>query len=154
MQGGDSLREKLSNTLTGKAGALKDFLLQYGVLQSFLHTNMSSNQEGTASINTIYGENWERKYLGGHGIKIFDFALSFILPQDTGTSDNNAKQFQIVQNFMDWIDEQEQNKNYPIFDGCTVLSIENLQNMPNFAGVDESGGTAKYMFQCRVRYYE
>ncbi len=145
---------KQSNTLTGKAGAMLTFLQQYPRLQSFLYTNTSSEQNGNTSFNTVYGETWEKRYIGGHGLKNFDFAVSIMLPQDTGTSDNNAEQLQIAQDFMDWIDQQDTLKNYPAFEGCKVLGLENLQNMPSFAGVNEAGNTAKYMFQCRVRYYE
>ncbi len=145
---------KSSNTLTGKAGAMLRYLSNYPRLQSFLYTNTSDDVIGNTSFNTIYGETWEKRYLGGHGVKSFDFSVSVMLPQDAGTSDNNAEQLQVAQDFMDWIDEQEANKNYPDFENCKVLAIENLQNMPNFAGVNAAGNTAKYMFQCRVHYYE
>ena len=75
-------------------------------------------------------------------------------PQDDGTNKNNAQAMYDVQKYMDWIDAQNKARNFPNFEGCKVLSIENLQNEPNFAGTNESGDVAKYMFQCRVRYYE
>lgn len=77
-----------------------------------------------------------------------------MLPQDEGTTQKNAEQAQTVQSFMDWIDEQNRARKFPFFEGCDVLSIENLQNMPNLAGVNEAGTVAKYMFQVRVRYYQ
>ena len=99
----------------------------------------------------MYSDVWEKRFVRNSGIKVYEFAVVQMLPQDQGTSDINAEQAQSVQDFMDWIDEQNRAKNFPKFQGCQVLSIENLQNMPNLAG--EAGTVAKYMFQVRVRYY-
>ena len=70
-----------------------------------------------------------------------------------GTSDINASQMFNVDKFMAWIDEQNFKRNFPAFEGAKVIRIENLQNQPNFAGVNEAGNVAKYMFQVRVKYY-
>ena len=134
--------------------AMLEYLRQYPGLQSFLYFNSMVDQIGNTAVQTVYGETWEKKYVRGHGIKQWDFAVVKIAQADTGTSDINADETQAVQDFMDWIDAQNKAKNFPVFDGCEILSIENLQNMPNFAGIDNNEGTAKYMFQCRVRYYQ
>lgn len=134
--------------------AMLNYLRQYPGLQSFLYFNSMVDQIGNTAVQTVYGETWEKKYVRGHGIKQWDFAVVKIAQADTGTSDINADETQAVQDFMDWIDAQNKSQNFPVFDGCKILSIENLQNMPNFAGIDNNEGTAKYMFQCRVRYYE
>lgn len=132
--------------------AMLEYLRQYPGLQSFLYFNSMVDQIGNTAIQTVYGETWETKYIRGHGIKQWDFAVVKIAQADTGTSDINADETQAVQDFMDWIATQNAAENFPAFEGCEVLSIENLQNMPNFAGIDNNEGTAKYMFQCRVRY--
>lgn len=134
--------------------AMLNYLRQYPGLQSFLYFNSMVDQIGNTAVQTVYGETWEKKYVRGHGIKQWDFAVVKIAQADTGTSDINADETQAVQDFMDWIDAQNKSQNFPVFDGCKILSIENLQNMPNFAGIDNNEGAAKYMFQCRVRYYE
>ena len=134
--------------------AMLEYLRQYPGLQSFLYFNSMVDQIGNTAVQTVYGETWEKKYVRGHGIKQWDFAVVKIAQADTGTSDINADETQAVQDFMDWIDAQNKAKNFPAFDECEILSIENLQNMPNFAGIDNNEGTAKYMFQCRVRYYQ
>lgn len=137
-----------------KNDAMIEYLSQYPDIQSFLYFNSSVDQSGHTSVATSYGEKWEKRYVGGHGIKNYDFALVMHQPQDDGTTKTNANAMYDVQKFMDWIDEQNRARNFPAFDGCQMLSIQNLQNMPNFAGTDQGGKTAKYMFQCRVRYYE
>ena len=139
--------------MDNKNTAMLEYLRQYPGLQSFLFFNSMVDQIGNTSVQTVSGETWEKKYVRGHGIKQWDFAVVKIAQADTGTSDINADETQAVQDFMDWIDEQNKAGNFPDFSPSKVLSIQNLQNMPNFAGVDNNEGTAKYMFQCRVRYY-
>lgn len=134
--------------------AMLDYLRQYPGLTSYLYFNTILPYIGTTAVQTVYGEAWEKKYVRGHGVKQWDFALVYIAPADTGTSDTNADQTQAAQDFMDWVSEQNNKENFPDFSPGKVLSIENLQNMPNFAGIDNNEGAAKYMFQCRVRYYE
>ena len=140
--------------MDNKNTAMLEYLRQYPGLQSFLFFNSMVDQIGNTAVQTVYGETWEKKYVRGHGIKQWDFAVVKIAQADTGTSDINADETQAVQDFMDWIDEQNKAGNFPDFSPSKVLSIQNLQNMPNFAGIDNNEGTAKYMFQCRVRYYE
>lgn len=140
--------------MDNKNTAMLEYLRQYPGLQSFLFFNSMVDQIGNTSVQTVSGETWEKKYVRGHGIKQWDFAVVKIAQADTGTSDINADETQAVQDFMDWIDAQNAVGNFPDFSPGKVLSIQNLQNMPNFAGIDNNEGTAKYMFQCRVRYYE
>lgn len=140
--------------MDNKNTAMLEYLRQYPSLQSFLYFNSMVDQIGNTAVQTVYNDAWEKKYVRSHGIKQWDFAIVQIAQADTGTSDINADEAQAVQNFMDWIDDQNKAENFPVFEGCKVLSIENLQNMPNFAGIDQNEGAAKYMFQCRVRYYQ
>lgn len=140
--------------MENKNTAMLEYLRQYPGLQSFLFFNSMVDQIGNTAVQTVSGETWEKKYVRGHGIKQWDFAVVKIAQADTGTSDINADETQAVQDFMDWIDEQNEIGNFPDFSPGKVLSIQNLQNMPNFAGINNNEGTAKYMFQCRVRYYE
>lgn len=140
--------------MDNKNTAMLEYLRQYPGLQSFLFFNSMVDQIGNTAVQTVYGETWEKKYVRGHGIKQWDFAVVKIAQADTGTSDINADETQAVQDFMDWIEAQNKAGNFPDFSPGKVLSISNLQNMPNFAGIDNNEGTAKYIFQCRVRYYE
>ena len=139
--------------MDNKHKAMLDYLSQYPGLDAFLRFNSVTDELGNVSVQTVYGDKWERQYIGGHGIKRYDFAVVTMNPQDPGTSRVNADQMEDVEGFMAWIEEQNKARNFPDFDGCKVLSIENLQNMPNLAGVNSAGNVAKYMMQCRVRYY-
>lgn len=140
--------------MDNKHQAMLDYLAKYPGLDAFLRFNSVPDELGNVSVQTVYSSEWEKRYIGCHGIKRYDFAVVSMAPQDPGTSSVNAEQMQEAQKFMEWIDEQRRARNFPYFEGCKVLSIENLQNMPNLAGVNAAGNVAKYMFQCRVRYYE
>lgn len=135
-----------------KHEAMVEYLKQYPGLRSFLYFNTASNTIGNISVQTVYSDEWEEQDITGHGTKRYDFAIVFMARQDQGTSYANVSKMDDVQAFMDWIQRQDQEKNFPDFGDCEVYSIENLQNMPNLAAASES--VAKYMFQCRVRYYE
>lgn len=137
-----------------KHEAMVEYLKQYPGLRSFLHFNTITDKSGNVAVQTVYGEEWEKRQLRGHGIKRYDFALVSMVPQDPGTSNANVAQMENAQAFMEWVTEQNRLRNFPQFEGCKVLSIENLQNMPNPAGVNAAGNVAKLMCQCRVRYYE
>ena len=56
---------------------------------------------------------------------------------------------------MDWLDEQNRQKIFPDFgEDCEVEKIENLQNMPNLAGINAEESLARYMLQGRILYRE
>ena len=73
---------------------------------------------------------------------------------DTGTSDVNITNMEIMDSFNEWLEEQIEDKNYPDFgDNCDEYEIQPLQNMANLATVTEDG-LAKYMLGCRINYRE
>lgn len=132
-----------------------EYLRHYPKLEDFLRFNSTLSDDGAASIQTDHSETWEKRFLHGHGIKRYDFTLIMIKQFDTGTSMININELFDVEEFMKWIDEQNRLRNYPDFgDDVKILSVENLQNMPTLAAVDNDTATAKYMFACRVRYAE
>lgn len=133
--------------------AIMDYLATYPDIKTFPFFNSSTESIGNTSIATNYGSTWVDRHLRGHGVKAYDFAIIYMGQQDSGTSDINANEMFNAEKFMQWVEEQNENKNFPVFDGAKVLSIENLQNQPNFAGVSEAGNVAKYMMQIRVLYY-
>lgn len=137
-----------------KHEAMLDYLKKYPGLNAFLRFNSVTDELGNVSVQTVYSDNWESRDITGHGVKRYDFAVLYMAPQDPGTSRVNVDQMERAQAFMEWLQEQDEAKNFPAFDGCDVQSIETLQNMPNLAALNKAGDVAKYMFQCRVRYYE
>ena len=67
----------------------------------------------------------------------------------------NLEAMNFAQSFMDWLEVQNKNNNYPDFgSNCQIKFMENLQNMPNLAGVLPEANLARYMLQCRIVYFE
>lgn len=138
-----------------KYDAMFEYLKQYPPLYNLLYFNKIQDMVDSTSVNTVYTDYAVQEYTCGNADREFVFAIKQMKTYDSsGTSGINRQSIAEVQDFMDWIDEQNAKKNFPKFpDNCTVYKIENLQNMPELAGTDDQG-TAEYMFQCRVRYEE
>ena len=137
--------------MTNNFQSVINWLMGYPQLK-ILYFNSSTTEPHNVSLNTITNDDFEVKYIRGRGIKRYDFAIVQMASYDTGTGTTNLEEMFDVQKFMDWIDEQNKLKNYPIFEKGNVISVENLQNAPTFSGVLENGMIAKYMFQIRIRY--
>lgn len=122
-----------------------------GSLVSF---NFADNSPDSVSFLTNYSGKIVKKYLRAAD-KEYGFTILITWRYSTETDDLNLQAMNFVQDFMDWIEEQNRLKNFPNFGKeCQVKKIENLQNMPNLAAVDWENMTAQYMIQCRVLYFE
>lgn len=129
-----------------------EWLSAYPGLQQYLFFNSSREEIGDTSMNTVVSDTWETRYLRDRGIKNYDFAVSMMKYYNDGTNENNTEELFDVQKFMLWIEEQNKIKNFPIFEEGEVISIENLQNIPDLAGISEDEILVKYMFQIRIKY--
>lgn len=138
-----------------KFEALYEYLLQYPPLYQILYFNKTQDYPETTSVNTVYSDYAVQEYTCGNSDREFVFAIKQMKNYDSaGTSGINREAIASVQDFMDWIDEQNRKKNFPKFpENCYIYKIENLQNMPELTGTDDQG-LAEYMFQCRVCYTE
>ena len=119
-----------------------------------LYFNFSDTETGNTVIATDGGNNKLKEYTDGSILRAYDFALIQYLPLNTVdvNSNENAEVMFDAEQLMEWIDEQNEKRNFPIFKGCTVTKVENLQNMPNVAGMDDT--RAKYLFSCRITYLQ
>ena len=138
-----------------KIEAMIEFLKQYPPLYDLLYVNTVIDTPSLTSLNTVYSDYAIQEYTCGNSEREFIFMIKQIKNYDSsGTSQTNESAFIEVQDFMNWIDEQNEKRNFPNFpENCTIYKIENLQNMPNLSGTSNQG-TAEYMFQCRVLYEE
>lgn len=89
----------------------------------------------------------------GRKTKQYTYAITTYRPYSTDAeSALNTDVINAVESLMLWIDEQDKARNYPDFDNCVVKKIENLQNAPSVAGIDDKKNLVKYMCQMRVTY--
>lgn len=135
-----------------KHSAMWDWVYSCSEL-SDLFFAFSQNLNGSAVLVPMAKERIVKEYLDGSSIRNYDFSLVLYKPAnaEVPNSTENVDIMVDVEKVMGWVDEQNKNRNFPIFpDGCTVQKVENLQNMPTIAGMDETG--AKFMFACKVIY--
>lgn len=110
-------------------------------------------QDGAVIFNTLQGEKTVSEDILGNKTKYYDFAIStYRALNDDAPSALNLEVLTAADSMMRWIDEQNKAKNFPAFENARVIRIENLQNMPGFAGSDEKQNLVKYMWQVRVTY--
>lgn len=129
-----------------------EWLSTYPELEQYLFFNATREELNNTSMNTVVSDTWETRYIRDKGIKNYDFAITMMKYYDDGTNENNTEELFDVQKFMIWIEEQNKIKNFPIFEEGEVISVENLQNIPNLAGISEDEILVKYMFQIRLKY--
>jgi len=119
-----------------------------------LYFNFSDTQNGNVVLATNNGNYALKQYTNGSALRAYDFALIQYKPLNTFdvNSNENAEVMFDAQQLMDWVDEQERLRNYPKFGDCKVQKVENLQNMPSVAGMNDT--EAKYLFSCRITYLQ
>ena len=117
--------------------------------------NNSQETPNSFSFVTNYSDKVRKKYIRVGAEKEYGFTIIIVKPYSTDEDDLNLVAMTMAQEFMDWIDAQNKTKNYPVFpDNCQIRKLENLQNMPNLAGINSEEGLARYMLQCRLIYFE
>lgn len=125
------------------------------IADTVLRFNFSPESPDSISIITRYSDHVVRRFITDDVEKEYGFAIIIVKSYSQDTDDVNIEAMNFAQAFMDWLDEQNAAKNFPDFgEGTEVLSIDNLQNMPNLAGINEDGSLARYQVQGRVLYRE
>lgn len=120
-----------------------------------LNFNFSPEAPDSVSIITRYSDKLVRSFITGEKEKEYGFAIDIVKTYSTEDDDLNLEAMNFAQAFMDWLDEQNRQRVFPDFDeGCEVEKIENLQNMPNLAGINAEESLARYILQGRILYRE
>lgn len=117
--------------------------------------NFSPNSPDKITFITNYSDKVRRKYVRVGAEKEYGFTILISKLYSQDDDDLNLEAMNFAQAFMDWLESQGEAKIFPDFgEKCQVKKMEVLQNMPNLAEVDMENGTARYMIQCRVVYFE
>lgn len=123
-----------------------------------LYFNFSQSSDGDTVLipNTAYTDEWAdgMPFIDGSGDKICVFTIiRFERFSTEPNSTENAEVLLDVQRIAEWIDEQEEKKNYPVFpENCTITNMKVLPfENGGLAGQDEEN--AKYMFSIQIEYY-
>lgn len=137
-----------------KNQAVWEFISKYPAIPGYLTFNSIEEMVSATGLIPVSAEQNIETYTDGSTKREYVFAIVQMAIYDTGTNNTNIMSLAEMQKFMDWLEEQNAIGNFPDFGSeCMVDSIEPLQNIPSLAGTNEKR-IAKYMFQCRIVYYQ
>lgn len=136
-----------------KHSALQEWVSEF-LENNYLYYQSANAEPGIRMIVPEFGDYVNRTDILGYKYKSYVFIFIAYEQIDTGTSDVNITNMEIMDSFNEWLEEQIEDKNYPDFgDNCDEYEIQPLQNMANLATITEDG-LAKYMLGCRINYRE
>lgn len=141
-----------------KFKAIIDFVRTCPLVGEKMYFNFvdETNADGNTSLLTDgYGQ-LVKKYVDGESLKKMQCVIRQVktLSRHSNTSEN-VEQMQIVQQFLDWINDQGRKMNFPDFGAkCKVQGMGTPDGVdyPILAGVYE--GTALYSFPFEILYTE
>lgn len=128
-------------------------------VQRFLDDNYLYFESADAypNVRTIvpnYGDYVNKTDILGNKYKSYSFVFIGYERIDTGTSDLNVVNMEVMDSFNEWLEIQKDELNFPDFgEKCSEYEIVPLQNMANLAYISDDG-LAKYMLGVRIDYKE
>lgn len=132
---------------------IENWLKLYKPLNNWIYFNATPDINGTVAMNSVAGDRVIKRFVDGSKQKEVLFAIDMIsLYDNTGTSDINMKNLDEVDNFIEWLELQDKEKNYPTFnDYTTVNKLEVLNSTPTIL-INTQDMLSKYQFQVRISY--
>lgn len=121
---------------------------------NYLYFESADAYPGIRTIVPQYGDYTNSTDICGFKYKSYTFLFIGYEQIDTGTSDVNTTNMEIMDAFTEWLEEQKENENFPDFgQKCSEYDIIPLYDMANLATIQDDG-IAKYMLGCRIDYKE
>lgn len=149
-----------------KNQAIIDYLIQCPQIRdNSLFFNFSEAQDNNKQIVTVANDKrLNKQFIDGSELKRFTFtiidyrsiAYQAVVKQ-SGFPNENVEEMFDVQGIIDWIDEQNDNMNYPNFGAnCQIDSIKAVTDNPNLNGIDTSvkPAIAKYSVSIQIDYLD
>lgn len=127
-----------------------------------LFFNFGKVENGAHQVNMRSDDvSTHRPYIDGTEQRRFTFHLDSFKsvaynPIIQGLPDENVEDFADVQSLIDWINEQDEAKNYPAFKNCVIDKMRSLSTKPELVGVDTtlSPPTAVYRISIQIDYLD
>lgn len=143
-----------------KNKAILDFIATYQDIEkspifiNFINAKNDDVQYMTASNETYLN----RKFVDGSVMKRFTFSLvitktitSMAIAKDLMTNEN-IDDLADIQAFMDWINEQGENQNYPDFGGdCVIEEMHTTSENPSIDGINTEVAPALALYGVEIR---
>lgn len=147
-----------------KNEAIIKYLMNCPAIQEHpLFFNFADVEDGNNHIITGKDSS-EKSYVDGSCLKQYTFTIACYksiahlpIANINEFNDENVENMAIVQEILDWIDEQNDNHNYPDFGECTIVdSVKVLSTDPNLSGIDVSVNppVARYTIGVKISYID
>ena len=152
--------------MVDKNQAIIDFLLTCPqIVANPLYFNFLKAKDNDKQIVTQSNEkSLNSSYVDGSVTKRYTFSIidyrSVVyepLPKMEGYTSENVEELLDVQGILDWVDEQNEARNYPNFGtGCDIDSMRCTSENPNLNGVDTNitPALAKYSITIQIDYLD
>lgn len=137
--------------MEGKTEAVLEWAKTWPEIDGFLKLNAIKNQDGDASMATVFSDSAGEPFIDGSARREFTFGLRLMLDWSDGFDPTNAEAEELVVKWRDWVDDQFPN-NIPYWD-CQIEKIEALYDVPAITVYQEES-LAEYSFQARITYIE
>ena len=151
---------------TDKNTAIIEYLLECPEIASNkVFFNYVNAKDNVTQIVTLANEILvDEPYVDGSILKRYTFTIiefrsmtDLALPKEAGLTGENVDDLLDVQGVIDWIDEQNDNRNFPDFGEDNIVeSVLALTDNPDLNGVDTNiaPALAKYSISIRVEYLD
>lgn len=149
-----------------KNKAVIDYLITCpDILNSPLYFNLIDAKNNNIQMVTVANDTvTQSKYIDGSIHKTYTFSLIAFksisynqVIKQPGYSNENVDDMADVQALLDWVNEQNDDENYPDFgEECVIESIEGLTDNPNLDSIDTTltPALAKYSISIRIEYLD
>ena len=147
-----------------KNNAVIEFLKTCSIIQDNpLFFNFAENEDGNNHFITET-DKIKKTYVDGSVLKQYTFTIASYFSVaynavvgDTNFNDQNMENMAIVQEILDWIEEQADNNNYPDFGSdCEIDDMTTLTTDPDLDGIDTSVNppVARYSVGVQIQYVD
>ena len=155
----------MSDTID-KNQAVIDYIISCPTIyNSPLYYNFINAEDNTNQFVTQASERYaSRRYIDGSILKIYSFtilayksAADIAIVKQSGYPNENVSDMSDIQALIDWIELQEEAKNYPNFgEDCIMDSIGTTTENPRFEGIndEESPPLAAYTVTIEIKYLD
>ena len=151
---------------TDKNDAIIKYLLQCDeIANNPLFFNFADRKDGNNQLITSANDKMlQRPYIDGSVLKLYTITIltyksisyNAVVKQE-GYPDENVSDFGDVQKIVDWIEEQNDLRNFPDFGkDCSIEEVEALSANPVLNGVDDSVSPplVQYGITLRIQYID
>lgn len=140
--------------IVNKYRAIIEWMKDYVQIGKWIYFNVTLAENNIMSVTSVQSQRTLEEYIDGSKRVEFLFGIALCKTFDNGTSDVNLEAMQEYENIASWIEEQNDNENYPDFgENIVIEEVEVLETAPSLT-VDNQNGIARYQGQYRITYME